>query len=269
MIDARSLVGSHDIFLVTLDSLRYDVARDALAADRTPNLASVLPGRKWEERHSPGNFTYAAHHAIFSGFFPTPVWPGKHPRPFVLHFPGSESIGPETCVLDAPDLVTGLAAIGYHTVCIGGVGFFNKKTALGCVLPGRFAESHWGPELGVTEPHSTENQVSLAVEILERLPNDRRIFLFVNVSAIHQPNHFYVEGEIVDSVATQAAALAYVDTHLGRLFDVLKRRGPCFGFLCSDHGTAFGEDGFMGHRLAHPVVWTVPYAELVLREGPS
>jgi|GEM_PF-4288067 hypothetical protein len=29
-------------------------------------------------------------------------------------------------------------------------------------------------------------------------------------------------------------------------------------------GTAYGEDGYHGHRLAHPVVWTVPYAEVVL-----
>ena len=30
--------------------------------------------------------------------------------------------------------------------------------------------------------------------------------------------------------------------------------------ICSDHGTAYGEDGYTGHRLAHPVVWDVPYA---------
>jgi hypothetical protein len=36
---------------------------------------------------------------------------------------------------------------------------------------------------------------------------------------------------------------------------------------CSDHGTAYGEDGHHGHRLAHEVVWTVPYAEFTLRPG--
>ena len=34
--------------------------------------------------------------------------------------------------------------------------------------------------------------------------------------------------------------------------------------ICSDHGTAYGEDGYTGHRLAHPVVWEVPYAEFIL-----
>ena len=79
MLDARALVGSHDILLITLDTLRYDVARDMLAAGRTPNLAALLPGGQWEQRHSPGSFTYAAHQAFFAGFLPTPTAPGQHP----------------------------------------------------------------------------------------------------------------------------------------------------------------------------------------------
>lgn len=266
MIDARSLVGSHDILFVTLDTLRYDVARDALAAGATPNLTAVLPHGRWEERHSPGSFTYSAHHAFFAGFFPTPARPGKFSRLFALSFPGSETIGPETCVLNAPDIVKGLEGVGYHTVCIGGVGFFNKQSPLGSVLPNLFIESHWRPELGVTDPRSTENQVALAVGILDGLPPQQRVFLFVNVSAIHQPNHFYIDGAITDSIATHRAALAYVDASLGVLFAAMSRRAPSVCVICSDHGTAYGEDGFEGHRLAHPVVWTVPYAEFILGE---
>src|SRR5262249_22622007 len=56
MLDARSLIGTHDALFITLDTLRYDVARDALAEGRTPNLAALLPGGAWEERQSPGNF---------------------------------------------------------------------------------------------------------------------------------------------------------------------------------------------------------------------
>ncbi|RYZ80354.1 MAG: metalloenzyme domain-containing protein, partial [Proteobacteria bacterium] len=36
--------------------------------------------------------------------------------------------------------------------------------------------------------------------------------------------------------------------------------------ICSDHGTTYGEDGFHGHRVAHPQVWNVPYAEFVLTQ---
>jgi hypothetical protein len=266
MIPARRLVGSHDILFITLDTLRYDVGADLLKRGRTPNLAAVLPGERWEERHSPGNFTFAAHQAFFAGFLPTPARPGKHERPFALQFPGSETTTENTCVFDAPDIVSGLAGWGYHTICIGGVGFFNQQTPLGRVLPGLFAESHWGPELAVTCPQSTENQVKLACERLTRQPRDRRVFLFINVSALHQPNRFYLPGAEADSLESHAAALEYVDRQLPSLFAAMQRRAPVLCIICSDHGTAYGEDGYNGHRLAHPVVWTVPYAEFVLPE---
>jgi hypothetical protein len=266
MIISTAWLGTHDVLFVTLDSLRYDVARDALKAGHTPNLAALLPGGTWDERHSPGDFTYAAHAAFFAGFLPTPVAPGKYPRLFALRFPGSETIGPHTCVFDTPDIVSGFAGRGYHTICIGGVGFFNKLTPLGRVFPGLFAESHWSPQLGVTDPHSTENQVALAGRLLSALPRSRRVFLFVNVSAIHQPNRMYLPGAAEDSLASHAAALEYADRHLPRLYRAMQRRAPVLCLLCSDHGTAYGEEGYTGHRLAHPVVWTVPYAEFILPE---
>jgi hypothetical protein len=264
MIDANKLIGSHDVLFITLDTLRYDVAESCWRDGRTPNLAKILPATGWEKRHTPGNFTYAAHQAFFAGFLPTPVTPGKHPRLFALRFPGSETTVSETCVFDAPDIVTGFKQRGYHTVCIGGVGFFNQRTPLGKVLPGLFAESHWQPEFGVTEPRSTERQIARAREILEGLPRTQRVFLFINVSAIHQPNCFYLPGAREDSVETHAAALTYVDLQLPRLFAALQRRAPVFAILCSDHGTAYGEDGYWGHRFCHPVIWTVPYTEFIL-----
>lgn len=266
MIPARRLIGTHDVLFLTLDTLRYDVARDALAAGRTPNLAALLPDGRWEERHSPATFTFAAHQAFFAGFLPTPVTPGPHPRLFAARFAGSETTTDETAAFEAPDLVTGFAQAGYHTLCIGGVGFFNGLTPLGRVLPGLFAESHWSEALGVTEPRSTENQVQLAVERLNALPREQRVFLFLNVSALHQPNRFYLPGAMEDTLESHAAALAYVDRCLPPLFAALQRRAPVLAVLCSDHGTAYGEDGYHGHRVAHPVVWTVPYAEFVLPE---
>jgi hypothetical protein len=264
MIAARHLIGTHDVLMITLDTLRYDVAQRALDAGLTPNLARILPGGRWERRHTPGSFTYAAHHAFFAGFLPTPARPGRHPRLFAARFPGSETTDNDTAVFDAPDWVTGLAARGYHTACIGGVGFFNKQTPLGSVLPGLFAESHWSPRLGVTSPDSTERQVDLAEVILAARPRTRRLMLFINISALHQPNCIFVPGATVDTPQTMQAALAYVDRCLGRLFDRISARAPTLVILCSDHGTAYGEEGFVGHRLAHRVTWDVPYAELIL-----
>jgi len=135
---------------------------------------------------------------------------------------------------------------------------------MGTVLPGLFDESYWNPSLGVTDRHSTENQVSLALELLGKVPKDRRIFLFVNVSALHQPNRIFLEGAEHDSRESQAAALAYVDGQLPPLFEGMRRRASVLVIMCSDHGTAYGEDGYFGHRAGHKVIWTVPYAEFVL-----
>jgi hypothetical protein len=264
MLDGNAIVGRCDVVLVTLDTLRYDVAVSALRDGRTPVLEARLPGGRWERRHSPGSFTYAAHQAFFAGFLPTPEAPGVHPRLFALRFEGSETISGRTAVFDAPDLVSGFAGRGYHTACVGGVGFFNKQNPLGRALPALFAESHWSPELGVTDPRSPDHQIALACAIAARTPG--RLFLFLNVSALHQPNCHYLAGATADSPESQAAALAYVDARLPALFDAFARRGPTFYIFCSDHGTAYGEDGYHGHRLAHPTVWTVPYAEF-LAEG--
>ncbi|MBN9118812.1 MAG: STM4013/SEN3800 family hydrolase [Planctomycetes bacterium] len=263
MLNASRLIGTHDVLFVTLDTLRFDVAARLHIAGRTPSLSAHLPNG-WEKRHTPGSFTFAAHAAFFAGFLPTPATPGKHPRPFALKFPGSETTTDETAVFDAPDIVAGFRGAGYHTLCVGGVGFFNKLTPLGGVLPGLFDESHWAPELSVTDPRSTEHQVNLVLRRVSEHPAERRVFVFLNVSAIHQPNLFYLPGAVDDTIESHAAALEYVDRHLGRLFCGLRVRGPWLAVVCSDHGTAYGEDGFTGHRLAHPTVWDVPYAEFVL-----
>jgi hypothetical protein len=261
----RELIGSHDLLFVTLDTLRYDVAVECLESGRTPYLQKVLPDGVWERRHTPASFTYAAHHAFFAGFLPTPVTPGPHERLFAARFGGSETSGPTTYVFDAPDLPTGLAAAGYHTVCLGGVGFFNPAAPLGRVLPGLFAESHWERAFGVTAPDCLDAQIGRLETIVNGLPAGKPLFTFVNVAALHQPNRHYVPGAESDDPSTHAAALEYVDSRLDRLFSLVSGRGrPCQVIICSDHGTLYGEDGHTGHRVAHETVWTVPYADFIL-----
>lgn len=264
MRNMNQLIGTADIVLITLDSLRFDVARRAFQEGRIPEIAKWLPVAGWEQRHAPGNFTYASHHAFFAGFLPTPSSQGPHPRQFAAKFLGSETTTPETFSFEEADLVTALGNRGYHTICIGGVGFFNKQTQLGQVLPSLFRESHWSTELGVTCRDSTENQVRLATEILDRCPTEQRVFLFLNVSAMHQPNYFYLKDAKEDSASSQLEALAYADHWLGKLLSRIRSRSDAFCILCSDHGTAYGESGYRGHRLNHPVVSDVPYAEFFM-----
>ncbi len=259
-IDMNQVVGSHDLVMITLDTLRYDAA--VLEEANCPNLCG---GGSWEKRHTPGSFTYAAHHAFFGGFLPTPANTDKasHVRLFHSRNTGLRTDS-RTWLFDAPDLVSGLQQEGYRTICIGGVIFFSKKVPLARVLPGYFQESYWRMTFGVTNPRSTEHQVAHALKLLQAADPQQRLFLFLNVSAIHGPNHYYIPGARQDSVETQRAALRYVDEQLGPLFEALRQRGPTFCMAFSDHGTAYGEDGYHGHRLAHDVVWNVPYREFFL-----
>jgi Sulfatase len=259
--DPRRVVGTHDVLFITLDTLRYDVAAAALSEGRTPNFARLVGPKGWDLRHSPATFTYAAHHAFFAGFLPTPARPGPHPRLLAARFVGSETTTDRTIVFETPDIISGFRAAGYHTVCIGGVGFFNKQTALGSVLPALFDESHWAANLGVTDPRSTEHQVALACARLTALHVDQRVFLFLNISAIHQPNCIFTPDAKRDTADTMAAALVYVDQHIPKLIETMCARAPVLAIVCADHGTAYGEGGYSGHRLAHPHVWNVPYAE--------
>lgn len=264
--DMHAIVGDHDLVLITLDTLRYDAAQACFERGELPVLGPLLPPGGWERRHTPGSFTYAAHAAFFAGFLPTPAAPGPHPRLFALDFEGSETTAAGTYVFrDRADIVSGLRDAGYRTLCIGGVGFFNKRNPLGSQLPGLFDESHWEPGFGVTAIDSTERQVALACARLrsEEL-RDTRCFVFINVSALHQPNRHYLAGAEHDGYDSHCAALRYVDAALAPLFAALRERGRAFVIACSDHGTAYGEDGYHGHRLAHEVVMTVPYAHFIL-----
>ncbi|GGJ24248.1 STM4013/SEN3800 family hydrolase [Deinococcus roseus] len=262
MLNVRAMIGTHDVFMITLDSLRFDVAEKA----QLPHLKKHFSA--WEKRHSPASFTYAAHHAFFSGFLPTPARPGRHPRLFAARFQGSETTHPETFVFEEATLPEALAARGYRTVCIGGVGFFNQETPLGQVLPGLFQESHWSRDMGVTRRHSTQAQIRVALNVLREQPADQRLFLFLNLSATHRPTHIFHPELQQDSAETQQAALEQAENHLVELLEAQDARGPALVIITSDHGEAFGEEGFHGHRLGHEVVWTVPYAECVIGAGP-
>lgn len=253
------------VLFITLDSLRYDVAEQLFRNGETPHFQQLFP-QGWQQCSSPGSFTYAAHQAFFAGFLPTPVNTPKAPRLFAARFAGSETTGTDTLVFDTPDIVSGFAQKGFRTICIGGVGFFNKQTALGAVLPAFFQESYWDITYGVTDPASTQNQFEKAAALLDA-HSGGQLFLFINVSAIHQPNYFYLQPErTADTPESHAAALRYVDSQLPILLNALARQHKdVFCIVCADHGTAYGENGYYGHRVGHSSVWDVPFATTVIK----
>ncbi|BBJ44063.1 membrane protein [Streptomyces antimycoticus] len=262
MINAAEIIRvGTSILFVTLDSLRYDVARTAYDDGLTPYLAGLLPEGGWERRHTPGSFTLPAHMAFFSGFLPKLPQPEQPPRLWECRPPAFKAVAEETFVFEAPNLLGGLAGHGYRSVCVGGVTYFSRETPLGSVLPDLFDEDHWRPEFCSPEMDSTRHQVDGALEAAERYAH-RPLFLFVNVSATHVPHGHYI-GESRDTCASQRAALAYADEHLGRLITVLSAKQRWLIIMCADHGDAFGDDGFHGRGIAHPVVMNVPYAAMV------
>lgn len=255
------VVGAADIVWVTLDTLRHDVATRLWADGRTPYLRTLIPGG-WERRHTPGSFTYAAHHAFLAGFLPTPADDPQAERLFAVGFPGSETTGADTWVTSEPDIPTGLAAAGYRTICSGGVGFFNPDTPLGSVLPSLFHHRLWSRRTSVVDPDCLAHQTA---DLADLVAQDAQppVFALVNVATLHQPNCHYLPGRQHDDLETHAAALEHVDAHLPDLVTLFDRRPrPTLWLLMSDHGTCYGDDGYHGHRLAHEVTWTVPYAEV-------
>lgn len=264
-VNMQEIVGSHDLLMICLDTLRYDVAVAEEAKGTTPVLNQC---GSWQKRHAPGNFTYPSHQAMFAGFLPTLAQPMALQEREMLFFPRNIGMGnqspPEAFAFEGATFVEGLAKVGYATYCVGGVAFFNKRSELGRVLPGFFQHSYWHPSFACQVPESTAHQVDFMIRKLAEIPKTQRTFWYLNIDAIHYPNAFYLQGAEEDSLATHSAALCYVDGQLERLFQCFKDRGPTFVIVCSDHGTCYGEDGYHFHCIAHEAVYTVPYKHFIL-----
>lgn len=264
-VNMNEIIGSHHILFVCIDSLRYDVAEEEQRKGTTPVLNRY---GTWRKCQAPGNFTYPSHQAMFAGFFPVDAGVRDMKQREKLFF--SEDIGmgrkaPETAFsFEGATFVEGLARVGYETICIGGLSFFDKRTDIGRVMPAYFQHSYWSPSFGCRVRESAKNQIDFAVRKVQEAPENRHMMMYLNLSAIHYPNDFYVEGQRGDSVESHAAALRYVDKELGRLFDAFEKKGKTFVICCSDHGTCYGEDGCWYHGFNHPIVNTVPYKHFEL-----
>ncbi len=264
-VDMKQVVGKQDILMICLDTLRYDCARAEEEAGGTPVLNQYGP---WEKRQAPGNFTYPSHHAMFAGFLPAPYEAKSLADREMLFFPRSIGMGRKepagSFAFSGATIMEGLEREGYHTWCVGGVSFFDKRSDLGKVFPGYFQKSDWHPSFGCLVKESAKNQVDFILRKLSQA-GEERMFLYLNIDAIHYPNYFYLDGETKDSPDSHRAALRYVDGELGRLFEAWKKiRGSGFVICLSDHGTCYGEDGCWFHGIRHQAVDTVPYKHFFL-----
>ena len=264
-LNMNHVVGKYNILFVCIDSLRYDVAKNEQDWGRTPILNRY---GKWRECQAPGNFTYPSHQAMFAGFFPIDVHIRNMRQRETLFFSEDTGMGrkaPEGAfTFQGATFVEGLEREGYETFCIGGLSFFDMRTDIGKVMPSFFMHSYWRPAFGCKVKDSAKNQIDFAVKKIREVPREQLLMMYINISAIHYPNCFYIEGEKHDTTQTHAAALRYVDSELERLFEAFTEKGDTFVICCSDHGTCYGEDGYLYHGFNHPVVNTVPYKHFLI-----
>lgn len=265
-IDMNDIVPGHHILFVCFDTLRYDVA----VREQEKGTTKVLNRYgKWRKCQAPGNFTYPSHQAMFSGFFPIDEEIRDMKKRETLFFTENIGMGRKApsgaFVFREATWVQELEKRGYETYCVGGVGFFDKRTEIGKVLPGIFKHSYWNPSFGCLVKNSVENQVNFIKKILEKADRDKKIMLYLNISALHYPNNYFLPGAEKDSIETQAAALRYADGQMERLFSIFQNMGDTFVICLSDHGTCYGEDGVWYHGVNHPIVNTVPYKHFIMK----
>lgn len=265
-INMNEVVKDHNILFLCLDTLRYDVAKEAEIDGSIPTLNKY---GNWCECIAPGNFTYPSHHTMFIGFLPAPKSAKSITDRELLFFPRNIGLNkaPENAFLyDGENFIQGLANIDYHTLCIGGVAFFDKRSDIGKIFPNMFIESHWQPKFGCVNKNSAKYQVDYAIKCIERLEPSKKVFCYINFSAIHYPNFHYSTDSTnkKDNLDTHKLALEYVDSTLQPLFDCLHNKGKTFVIVTSDHGTCYGEEGYHFHGINHDNINTVPYKHFFL-----
>jgi hypothetical protein len=256
-----------NLLLLTYDSCRYDVMRDA----RTPVLdsfAEVIPAQ------APANFTYPSHQAMFAGILPN----ADSARPLYNRFCGQllglvgvgelqVSSGAVVGVSSAWNAVSGLGEAGYKTIGAGAMNWFRQDSLTSCFQEFRFTGTAADDQIGF---------------VLEETRGAGPFFAFVNFGETHAPFDFAGKrepcpvdvrarvmswppqqapgpvGRDNEAYAHQIEAAEFLDSRLPRLFAGVP--ADTIVVVCADHGECFGEDGYWGHGINHPKVLEVPLA---------
>ncbi len=263
-----------NVLLLVYDSCRFDV----LCAARTPVLDSYC--RIWRA-HSPANFTYPAHQAFFVGILPhvpedVPYYNRFRKQLVGLAGVGEGQVSKEALqkVCSTWNLVRGLQEEGHRTVGAGAVNWFRQESLTA------------GFERFLFTGTDADRQISFLVD---NLRGAEKFFAFINFGETHAPYTFAGKAEPCrDRVLArlmrwppveagpvgaetcafrcQVAAAEFLDSRLPALFDALP--GDTVVILTADHGECFGEDGYLGHGVHHPLVYEVPLSIFRLDRRP-
>lgn len=260
--------------LITYDSCRYDV----LAVAKTPVLDSYSIIHRAE---APANFTFASHQAFFVGILPHVRKCIPYYNRFKKQLLGLGGVGEGQVNKSALkktesnwNLIKGLSDEGYQTVGAGAMSWFRQESLTS------------GFEKFLFSGTDVDRQIDF---LLENFNISRPFFGFINCGETHAPyiyrgktdpckddvrarrmnwppvEHGTVGAE-TDGFKCQVAAAEFLDSCLPRLFDSLP--GNTIVVLTADHGDCFGEDGYWGHGMNHPMVFEVPLSIFRLDRKP-
>ncbi len=270
------VVQNHDqmnVLFVTFDSCRYD----SLVEAHTPNLD------RWGQIYSawtPGTYTLPAHISFFTGIFPMV----NEPVPYLNRFSkqlitmrkagqATESAkSKRTIELEASnkDMIYGLRQAGYYTVGAGSATWFAKE-----ILTKNFEDFKF------KQAQSASEQCNYILKKLSQKASNKPFFGFMNFIETHTPYMHYgadreeysmqardfmkfppVEDKRLKETKGVKLHRAQIEAaeHLDKLMPLLFANLPSntLVIITSDHGEAFGEDGFWGHGVYHPTVMNVP-----------
>lgn len=253
-----------NIAVITVDSLRWDVSQMASA----PNFDAVFKefkahGGGWRKVGAHGTYTLPSHIALFkNGCLPNNNRQGV-PAPYNveeqkvfrldLGFRTKETL---YMTPPAPNIIKGFEKMGYRTIGIGGVGWFNTNFVTSSFWEGEyFSEFYFNGDFRETCESAFENQINFTNGIMKQ--NTSKLFYFLNIASTHYP--YMNKGRTLEG---QKQSFEYVDSHIRSLLDLMPR--PCHVLILSDHGDCFGEDGLWSHAIYHPKVMEVPMVSFIM-----
>jgi arylsulfatase A-like enzyme/Tfp pilus assembly protein PilF len=233
--------GGHNLLLVTLDTVRADrLGAYGYAAAETPVLDRLArEGVRFEQAIASAPLTLPSHATLLSGLLPP-----QH---------GLRNNGSGAFPAGHPTLAAELAAAGYRTAAFVGAFVLDRRFGLG-----RGFEIY---DDEVPRPTGAETESERpAREVVDRAlawldaadPQARPFFAWVHLYDAHAP---YSPPEPYASRhpgRPYDAEIAAVDAEIGRLLELVERRGwseRTLVVVVGDHGEALGEHGELTHGL--------------------
>jgi hypothetical protein len=253
-----------NIAIITIDSLRYDVA----ISSHLPNFNILFKKHgidNWAKVFAHGTYTLVSHISIFQGgILPEirkcglDIYDRDMLNAFRVILPWERNKKALYPVPESPNLVKGFEKLGYETIGIGGVTWFMTNLATTNLWKDQyFSRFYWHDRFHSTNPKAFHEQIKFSRNLLFNYPPNKKLFFFLNIPSTHIPYMNF--GNNMDA---QVKALEEVDKLFPELIDLIPK--PCHFFIMSDHGECFGENGLWGHGFYHPKVMEIPMVNFII-----